>query len=135
MSNHTGATVKTKVIIHKRGFVFKFSSKKLWFSHLYFMQILSGDAIIFKRQFFIALENIKRLPSKVTQFTTRSEIFTIANGPKTSQCVLFQKNSSRRDLYIMTLLKNAATIKSCNSQAKIKVKIFLLFQTSAKGRL
>ena len=62
--------VGTKVIIHKSQgegslveqptidcvflaylkFIFKFLSKKLWFSHLYVMQLFCGDATVFKKK-------------------------------------------------------------------------------------
>ena len=64
--------LRTKVIVHKlRGevslveqdtiecvsvdyvkFIFKFSSKYLWFSHLYLMQLFSADATILKKYLF-----------------------------------------------------------------------------------
>ena len=50
---------------------------------------------------FFALENIKKMPSKVAYFTAQSEIFSTANQPKTSPNIIFCSiKMAHRGIYI-----------------------------------
>ena len=50
--------------------------EKSWFSHFYVTQLTSANTVIYRNIF--ALENMKKLPSKVEYFSKIAEIFNTA---------------------------------------------------------
>ena len=68
------------------------------------MQFFSADITMFL--IFFAQENMKKTPPKFGYYSLIAEIFSAAgqtqNQPKSQ--ILFHKNDSPRDVYIMTLV-------------------------------
>ena len=88
------------------------------------MQLFRADTRVFlkKKYFFFAHENIEKLPSKVAH--NRPQIFfqycqPTQNHPKSH--ILFQKNGSLRDFYIMTLYATVLVfVFTCNYLAVVQ---------------
>ena len=80
-----------------------FLAYPICYSYLDFQAKMNGN-MFQKVLIFFAHENIGKLLLKVAYFTTQSQIFTLPtaqNQPKYH--ILFHKNGSPWDLYIMTL--------------------------------
>ena len=74
-------------------FIFMFKNEHLWFFHLLVMQHFSTDAPLLKKKKKkkknCPRKNEKKWLAKVAYFTVKSEIFSNANGLKTSPNIIF----------------------------------------------
>ena len=75
-----------------------------WYCATFLVQTLQ---YLQNKNVFFAIENIKKAPSKVSYFTAPI-FFSITNRSKFH--ILFHKNGSLRDFYIMTLFANCKVI-------------------------
>ena len=67
------------------------------------MQLFCGDAKTLKQKKIFAHENIKKLSLKVAYFTAQNQ---------SKSHILFHKNGSPRDLFIMTLIANLLPLQA-----------------------